>query len=272
MTGKQKPHKGKGYKNDQPGSKGKHKNFGKVKNQFQEREKGKGNSKWKHSNIDDPSKLSDALRVLHETISNLPIDDDGIWKCEVFKHYKIIENVNQRKWCMNNCTQHVRDILGREKNKRLYIGPGRDGSSYDKISVDVKFDSRTTKPIMPENKFLRNQGYVKTSFGYEQDKETQTDTWTVIEDQVEIDNERVYKEAFAQMVIFIHPMFSTAENDAKKATSSTIVPAQAAKVEAVADLAIDHSPTQEETDKFLEEEEANYEVTEHKVEIDQAEL
>ena len=151
------------------------------------------------------------------------------------------------------------------KNKRLYIGPGRDGSSNDKIAVDVKFYSRSTKPVMPENKFLRNQGYVKTSFGYEQDKETQTDTWNVIEDQVEIDNERVYKEAFAQMVIIIHPMFSTAAPEAKKEISSTIVPAQAAKVEAVANLAIDHSPTQEETEKYLEEEEANYE-------IDQADL
>jgi len=260
LTGKQKPHKGKGYSGNQPGVKGKNKNFGKVKNKFQERDKGKGNSKWKHSNIDDPSKLSDAVRVFHETISNLPIDDDRIWKREVFKHYRIIDNVNSRKWCMNHCTQHVRDILGREKNKRLYIGPGRDGSSNDKIAVDVKFDSRSTKPIMPENKFLRNQGYVKTSFGYEQDEETLTETWTVIEDQVELDNEKVYKEGFVQMVIILHPMFSIAENDAKKATSSTIVPVQAAKVEAVANLAIDHSPTQEETEKYLVEEEADYEI------------
>ena len=111
---------------------------------------------------------------------------------------------------------------------------------------------------------MRAQGYVKTSFGYERDEETQTDTWNVIEDQVELDNERVYKEAFAQMVIIIHPMFSTAENDAKKATSSTIVPGQATKVDAVANLAIDNSPTQEQVEKYLEEE-ADYD-------IDQAEL
>ena len=178
---------------------------------------------------------------------------------------------------MNNCIQHVRDILGRKKNKRLYIGPGRDGSSYDKISVDVKFDSRSTKPIMPENKFLRSQGCVKTSFGYELDTETQTDTRTVIEDQVDMDNERVFMETYAQMVVIIHPMFSTAENEEKPAQALSRLEASCedgissggtAKVEAIADPSIDHSPTQEETDKHLEEEEeeANYDV------IDQADL
>ena len=140
---------------------------------------------------------------------------------------------------MDNCTQHVRDIRGKESNKRLYIGPGRDGSSDDKISVDVKFDSRTTK--ITENKFLRAQGYVKTSFAFERDEETQTDSWRVIEDQVELDNEQLFSDPVDQMVIIIHPMFSTAEDDAKKAASSTTAPAQAG-TEAVANLAIDNSP------------------------------
>ena len=65
------------------------------------------------------------------------MDDGCVWKKEVFKHYRILENVNTRKWYMDLCTQHVRDILGKEKNKRFYIGPGRDGSSEDKVSVDV---------------------------------------------------------------------------------------------------------------------------------------
>ena len=119
---------------------------------------------------------------------------------------------------------------------------------------------------MPENKFLRNQRYVKTSFGYEQDIETRTETWTVIEDQVELDNERIFKEAVAQMVIIIHPMFSTADTDAKPATSSTTVPAEATKVEAVANLAIDQSSTQDAEAKYLEEE-ADYEI-----DIDPADL
>ena len=264
--------------------KGKYKNSGKVKSKFQAHEKGKGNTKWKHSNIDDPDRLSAAVKVFHETISSPPIGDEDVWKHEVFKHYKILDNANQRKWCMDHCTQHVRDILGREKNKRLYIGPGRDGSSFDKISVDVKFHSRNTQPMMPENKYLRQQGCVKSSFGYELDEETQTDTWIVLEDQVDMRDEKVLKEAYAQLVVIIHPMFSTAENNAKavqekgltaKATSASAEEKEAkAKDEPVADdaeqevkprdesiteiaaatHATDNSPTQEE--------EANYEVNE----------
>ena len=254
--------------------KGKYKNSGKVKNKFQAPEQGKGNTKWKHSNIDDPDRLSAAVKVFHETISSLPIGDEDVWKPEVFKHYKILDNANQRKWCMDHCTQHVRDILGREKNKRLYIGPGRDGTSFDKISVDVKFHSRNTQPMMPENKFLRQQGCVKSSFGYELDEETQTDTWIVLEDQVDMRDEKVLNEAYAQLVVIIHPMFSTAENDVKTATIASAETEAKAKDEPVvndaeqevklrdesitdvagATHATDNSPTQEE--------EANYEVNE----------
>ena len=39
--------------------------------------------------------------------------------------------------------KHLSDI-GHDKNKRIYIGPGRDGSSDDKIPVDLKFDPQNT--------------------------------------------------------------------------------------------------------------------------------
>ena len=258
----------------------------------------------KLSNIDDPAKLSATVRIFHETISNINIDDGCAWNKEVFKHYRIFENDNSRKWCLHLCTQHVRDILGREKNKRFYIGPGRDGSSGDKISVDVKFNTTATTPIIPFNKFLKKQGYVKSSFGYVQDKETRCEAWNVLEDQVELDSNKLFKDVYEQLVIFIHPMFSTATqdekkiSDAKKATSATSVdssstrpptgslPAQAVKAEAVAEVAKDDSPNEEQVDQYLEqqqqeqqeqqEEEANYDYEElpplEEKAIDQADL
>jgi len=255
----------------------------------------------KTSNIDDPAQLSPAVQVFHETISNINMDEGCLWKKEVFKHYRILENANSRTWCMNLCTQHVRDILRREKNKRLFIGPGRDGSSNDKVSVDVKFNTTATTPLNPVNKYLKAQEYVKSSFGYVQDKVTKTETWSVIEDQVDLDSNKHFEEAYEQLVVIIHPMFSTAESDGKKASdakktkSATTVdssstrpperslPAQAVKAEAVTEFAKDHSPDEEQVDQYLEqqqqeqqEEEANYDFDElpplEEKTIDQADL
>ena len=268
LSGKQKDPKGKGYAQSRP--KGKDKSFGKVKNKFQGQGKGKS-SKMKPSNIDDPALLSPAVRVFHETISDINMDEGCLWKKEVFKHYRILENANSRTWCMNLCTQHVRDILRKEKNKRLFIGPGRDGSSNDKVSVDVKFNTTATTPNNPVNKYLKAQGYVKSSFGYVQDKVTKTETWSVIEDQVDLDSNKHFTDAYEQLVIIIHPMFSTAESDGKKASdakktkSATTVassstrppegslPAPAVNEEAVAEIGRDDSPNQEQVDKYLEE-------------------
>ena len=153
---------------------------------------------------------------------------------------------------MDDCTQHVRDMRGKESNKRLYLGTGRDGSSDNKVSVDVKFCSNTTKIV--ENPFLKAQGYCKTSFAFERDAETQADTWQVIEDQVELDNEYILSDPTPQMVIIIHPMYSTAVEDEKNAASSTTTPAQTGTA-AVANLAIDNSPPIDDSDL---EEEADY--------------
>ena len=250
LMGKQKPQKGKGYNPEQKGLKSKNKAVGKVKNKFQEHSKGKGH-KQKHANIDDPDKLSDAVRIFHETISSIPIDDDRVWKYEVFKHYRIIDNVNHRKWVMDNCTQHVRDMRGKESNKRLYLGPGRNGSSDNKISVDVKFYSNSTK--ITENPYLKAQGYCKTSFAYERDAETQVDTWHVIEDQAELDNEYLPSDQTPQMVIIIRPMYSTAEEDEKKTAKASTTSAQT-ESEAVANLAIKGKQDETIDDSDLEKE------------------
>ena len=139
LTGKQKPQKGKGYNPEQKGLKSSDKTSGKAKNKFQEVTKGKGSHKQRHANIDDDRKLTPAVKVFHDTINSITIGDDQVWKYEVFKHYRIIDDIEHRKWIMDNCIQHVRDMRGKESNKRLYLGPGRNGSSDNKVSVDVKF-------------------------------------------------------------------------------------------------------------------------------------
>ena len=163
---------------------------------------------------------------------------------------------------MDNCTQHVRDMRGKASNKRLYLGPGRDGSSDNKVSVDVKFHSNSTK--VTENPYLKSLGYCKTSFAYERDAETQKDEWIIIEDQAELDNEEILSDPAPQMVIIIHPMYSTAVEDEraveeeKKVETTTTTPAQTEKT-AVANLAFDNSPPKDDSDS---EEEADFTIDE----------
>ena len=163
---------------------------------------------------------------------------------------------------MDNCTQHVRDMRGKESNKRLYLGPGRDGSSDNKVSVDVKFHSNSTK--ITENPYLKAQGFCKTSFAFERDAETQTANWQVIEDQAELDNEYTLFDPTPQMVIIIHPMYSTAVEDEKaveeekKAVSATTTPAQTESTP-VANLAVDNSPPKDDSES---EEEADFTIDE----------
>ena len=251
MTGKQKPQKGKGYNPEQKGQKISDNTSGKAKNKFQEFTKGKGSHKQRHANIDDDRKLTPAVKVFHDTINSITIGDDQVWKYEVFKHYRIIDDLEHRKWIMDNCVQHVRDMRGKDSNKRLYLGPGRDGSSDNKVSVNVKFHSNSTK--ITENPYLKSQGFCKTSFAYERDAETQTDEWQVVEDQVTLDEDTQLSDQTPQMVIIIRPMYSTSVNDdkvaedAKKAVSSTTTPAQE-QTTTVANLAIDNSPPNDDSD------------------------
>ena len=115
-------------------------------------------------------------------------------------------------------------------------------------------------------KFLKKEEYVKSSFVYERDKVTQCETWTVIEDQIDSDSDKVFKDIYEQMVIFIHPMFSTAASDdtktseAKKAASAITVDSSctrppdeisttpAVKAAAVAEISKDASPNEEQVE------------------------
>ena len=261
LKGKQQPKKGKGYNPLQKGLKSNDKISGKVKNKFQESGKGKGSQKQRHPNIDDDSKLTPAVRSFHETINSLVIGDDQVWKYEVFKHYRIIDDPEQRNWIMDNCVQHARDMRGKASNKRLYLGPGRNGSSDNKISVDVKFHSNSTK--VADNPYLKQQGYCKTSFAYERDAETQKDEWSIIEDQAELDHEETFSDPIPQMVIIIHPMYSTSSEDEKaeeeKRTAATHTTPEQTETTKVANLAVDTSTPKEDFDN---EEEADFTIDE----------
>ena len=161
--------------------------------------KGKGKS----GIIDNPSALTDEVLAFHEHMCNIPIPDDGecSWKTQILEHFKIDSDTEIRKYFLDHCFKHLAD-LGKEKNKRIYVGPGRDGSSEDKISVDCKFMSSTTKIAF--NKTWVEQGYVKSSFA-----STNEDEWEMIEDQVELPWETRLEERAEKLVVIIHPGYGT---------------------------------------------------------------
>ena len=70
------------------------------------------------------------------------------------------------------------------RNKRIYIGPGRDGSSDDKISVDCKFEPRNTKVAF--SKTWRAQGFVKTSYAYVETANEGKGAWKLVQDQEDL--------------------------------------------------------------------------------------
>ena len=64
-----------------------------------------------------------------------------MWKDNVLQSFAIKDDQDCRQWFMDSCFKHLED-LGKDKNKRIYIGPGRDGSSDDKIAIDCKGPDR----------------------------------------------------------------------------------------------------------------------------------
>ena len=98
---------------------------------------------------------------------------------------------------------------------------------------------------------MKAQGYCKTSFAYERDAETQVDTWHVIEDQAELDNEYLLSDQTPQMVIIIHPMYSTAEEDEKK-TARGRKGARSREVKRKQDETIDDSDLEKEADYTID--------------------
>ena len=80
------------------------------------------------------------------------------WKNDVFRRYDIQEVINES--ALDGMFQHVAEIpkdRSQPKNKRIYIGPGRDGSSDDKISVGLKFEPLNTK--VTSTKVWKDEGY-----------------------------------------------------------------------------------------------------------------
>ena len=75
------------------------------------------------------------------------------------------------------------------QNKRVYIGPGRDGSSDDEISVDVKFYPANTRINTPQS--WKDAGYLKTTFGYwppeDSPNNTELGEWLVVDNQASLD-------------------------------------------------------------------------------------
>ena len=111
---------------------------------------------------------------------------------------------------LDNCVTHVIEMhegRDRPKNKRIYIGPGRDGSSVDKLSVDLKFDPFNTKMTIP--KIWRDEGYVKTTFMLRTSRcslEEFHEGWTMIEDAVHhAVSQEFHDEKPDRIAIILHP-------------------------------------------------------------------
>ena len=110
--------------------------------------------------------LSDKTKAFHENLVAAGPEEsvsDGTWKNDVFSVHDIREVA--RNDALDGMIQHVKEIQKDKKrtsNKRIYIGPGRDGSSDDKISVDLKFNPSNTKVTCPP--IWKQQGCKKISF------------------------------------------------------------------------------------------------------------
>jgi hypothetical protein len=126
--------------------------------------------------------------------------EQGVWKHEIFACREIDEVLNEET--LEAIFGHLND-LGKTKNKRIYIGPGRDGSSDDKIAVDCKFGAHNT--TVPYNKSWGNLDYRKTTFKFDE----HTEEWTMIEDQKFLRSSIYFapEERPDRIAIFIHPPY-----------------------------------------------------------------
>ncbi len=151
--------------------KGKGKQKGKEKTKDKSKDgKGKGESKAKKP-VDDIRKLSRGTRDFHRSlVAAVPGESvtNGEWKQEILNHVKLTGE--DRVEFLEHVFSHV-DDLAKGKNKWIYIGPGRDGSSDDKIAIDCKFNPWGTGITF--SKVWEQQGFVKTTYAY-------TDSWKCI--------------------------------------------------------------------------------------------
>ena len=87
----------------------------------------------------------------------------------------------------------------REKNKRIYIGPGKDGSSNDKISIECRFNS--VNNYLTYSDTWKGRDYRKTTF------ELHDGEWICAENRVDVKQERHYTlpERPSKMIIILYP-------------------------------------------------------------------
>ena len=122
--------------------------------------------------------LTESTKEFHQSlIEKVPVEavQDGRWKHEVFKYVDVGDEM------LDSILRHLEDIKS-SRNKRIYIGPGRDGSSDDKIAVDCKIDPRNTS--IPYNKEWARKDYVKSTYAHIEKMPDygEGDDWKLIED------------------------------------------------------------------------------------------
>ena len=138
---------------------------------------GKGQGPSAQSNlVDDPEALSEETkRFLDDTIDCVPTrcTRNKQWRAEFFQRIRITRfgsELKRDKFC-NGVIQMTKEMNQAKRgcesqNKRVYIGPGRDGSSEDKISVDCKFYPANTKIHSPQQwKEFEGRRILKNNIG-----------------------------------------------------------------------------------------------------------
>ena len=102
--------------------------------------------------------------------------------------------------------------MGKARNFRTYIGPGSDGSSADKLSLDLKFNPWDTAiTFRPERRSMS-----KTAF-------TQCDpfeSWYTEQSDVWLDDVKTFYHRPMRCVLVVHPCFLALEDTALLAESS----------------------------------------------------
>ena len=125
----------------------------------------------------------------------------GNWKNKFLEKYAL--NSITRGYFCNSCFAHIVETTGKQVNKRLYIGPGRDGSSDDKLAVNCKYMPHNTE--VPRNKVWETLGYRKTTYGEYEDQ-----GWVLMENQRRLDHKIEFSvtDRPSRLVILLHPYAS----------------------------------------------------------------
>ena len=139
----------------------------------------RGTSRSNTTFVDNYDRLSDESKAWHESLIRDTPHTPGRWKIEFAK--KVITG----SFC-DSCFKCLEDWK-QEKNKRIYIGPGKDSSSNDKISIECRFN--------PVNNYLtycdtcKGRDYRKTTF------ELHDGEWICTENKVDVKRERHYTQS-----------------------------------------------------------------------------